>query len=77
MVFYTGNAFPEWKGSLFQGALALTHLNRLVLEGNKVVKEERLFEKMKWRVRNVAQGPDGFLYIAVDGGMILRIRPAR
>jgi aldose sugar dehydrogenase len=77
MVFYTGNAFPEWKGSLFQGALALTHLNRLVLEGNKVVKEERLFEQMNWRVRNVAQGPDGFLYIAVDGGMVMRIRPAR
>jgi glucose/arabinose dehydrogenase len=76
MVFYTGDAFPQWKGSLFMGALALTHLNRLVIENNKVVKEERLFEDKKWRVRSVKQGPDGFLYIGVDGGMVLRIRPA-
>jgi glucose/arabinose dehydrogenase len=76
MVFYTGNAFPQWKGNLFMGAMALTHLNRLVIENNKVVREERLFEEKKWRVRSVKQGPDGYLYIGVDGGMVLRIRPA-
>jgi glucose/arabinose dehydrogenase len=47
-----------------------------VAEG-KVVKEERLLSDRKWRVRNVVQGPDGYLYIGVDGGMVLRIRPAR
>jgi aldose sugar dehydrogenase len=76
MVFYSGNAFPQWRGNLFMGAMALTHLNRLVIENNKVVREERLFEDRKWRVRSVKQGPDGFLYIGVDGGMVLRIRPA-
>ena len=76
MVFYTGNAFPQWKGNLFMGAMALTHLNRLVIEQNKVIREERLFEDKKWRVRSVKQGPDGFLYIGVDGGMVLRVRPA-
>ena len=76
MEFYTGNAFPMWKGNLFIGGLVLTHLNRLVIKENKVVHEERLLQDQKWRVRSVKQGPDGFLYIGVDGGMILRIRPA-
>ncbi len=77
LLFYTGEAFPSWKGSLFQGALALTHLNRLELRDGKVVQEERLFADKQWRVRSLAQGPDGFLYIGVDGGMVLRIRPAK
>lgn len=75
MEFYTGNAFPMWKGNLFIGGMVLTHLNRLVIKDNKVVHEERLLKDQKWRVRSVKQGPDGFLYIGVDGGMILRIRP--
>jgi glucose/arabinose dehydrogenase len=77
LMFYTGDAFPEWKGSIFQGALALTHLNRLEMLDGKVVREERLLGDKQWRVRSVTQGPDGFLYIGVDGGMVLRIRPAR
>ena len=76
MEFYTGDAFPQWKGNLFIGGMVLTHLNRLVIQNNKVVHEERLLQDQKWRVRSVRQGPDGFLYIGVDGGMILRIRPA-
>ena len=59
------------------GALALTHLNRLVIKDNKVIEEERIFEDKKWRVRSEKQGPDGFLYIGVDGGMVIRIRPAK
>jgi glucose/arabinose dehydrogenase len=77
ITFYTGDKIPAWKGNLFTGAMALTHLNRLVIEDNKVVKEERIFEGRSWRVRNVKQGPDGHLYIAVDGGMVIRIRPAK
>jgi glucose/arabinose dehydrogenase len=77
MVFYTGDAFPAWKGSLFMGALALTHLNRIEIENSKVVNEERLLEGKKWRVRCVKQGPDGYLYIGVDGGMVVRLRPWR
>lgn len=75
MVFYTGDVYPKWKGNLFIGALALTHLNRSVIKDNKVVHEERLLKDLKWRVRNVIQGPDGYLYISVDGGMILKIYP--
>lgn len=75
MEFYTSDVIPFWKGNLFIGAMALTHLNRLIMENNKVVKEERLLTDKKWRVRSVKQGPDGYLYIGIDGGKILRIRP--
>ncbi len=75
MQFYTADAIPSWKGNLFIGAMALKHLNRLVIENNKVVKEERLLTDKGWRVRSVKQGPDGFLYIGIDGGKILRIMP--
>ena len=76
LVIYDGDKFPSWKGDFFTGALALTHLNRLVVADGKVVREERLLADRKWRVRNVCQGPDGYLYLGVDGGMVLRLRPA-
>lgn len=75
MSFYTGDQFPGWKGNLFIGAMALTHLNRLVLKDGKVVHEERLLDDRDWRVRFVTEGPEGFLYIGIDDGMILRLRP--
>jgi len=75
LAFYTGSQLTAWRGNLFSGAMAKVHLNRLVLDGHKVVKEERLFEDRRWRVRSVVQGPDGFLYLGVDGGMVVRIRP--
>lgn len=75
MQFYTSDVIPSWKGNLFIGSMVLTHLNRLVIENNKVVREERLLGDKKWRVRSVKQGPDGFLYLGVDGGKILRIMP--
>ena len=76
MFFYTGAAFPEWRGNLFIGALALTHLNRLVIEGHEVLHEERLLEKQGWRVRFVEQGPDDFVYLGTDDGDIYRLVPA-
>ncbi|MEK6782207.1 MAG: PQQ-dependent sugar dehydrogenase [Bacteroidota bacterium] len=75
MQFYSSDVIPIWKGNLFIGAMALKHLNRLVIENNKVIKEERLLTDKSWRVRSVKQGPDGYLYIGVDGGKILRIMP--
>jgi glucose/arabinose dehydrogenase len=75
MEFYTGNAFPKWKHNLFIGALALRHLNRLTVEGNRIIHEERSLEDQKWRIRFVKQGPDELLYIGVDNGNIIRIRP--
>ncbi len=75
MVFYTGDKYPAWKGNLFIGSMVLMHLNRLTIRDGLVVNEERILKGMNWRVRNVIQGPDGYLYIGVDGGMILKILP--
>lgn len=75
MLFYTGDAFPRWKGNIFIGAMKLKHLNRLEIKDNKVIHEERLLKELDGRIRNVIQGPDGFLYVGVDGGMIVRIKP--
>jgi glucose/arabinose dehydrogenase len=78
MAFYTGTLFPAWRGNLFVGALAAQLLARLELNGDKVVKEERLLHELHERIRDVRQGPDGALYLATDsgGGRILRIAPA-
>ena len=75
MEFYTADVIPQWKGNLFIGAMALKHLNRLVIKDNKVIKEHRLLTDKNWRIRCVKEGPDGFLYIGIDKGRILRIKP--
>jgi aldose sugar dehydrogenase len=77
MQFYTSDVIPVWKGNLFIGSMVLRHLNRLVIENNKVIKEERLLTDKNMRVRSVKQGPDGYLYLGVDGGKILRIMPGQ
>ncbi|TVQ84747.1 MAG: PQQ-dependent sugar dehydrogenase [Micavibrio sp.] len=78
MTFYTGDKFPAWQGSLFSGALAGQHLSRLTLEGETVLAEERLLTELEQRIRDVRQGPDGYLYILLDTyeGDILRLVPA-
>lgn len=76
MEFYNGTAFPRWSGNLFVGAMAKTHINRLVIEGDRVMHEERLLVDKGWRVRFVEEGPDGYLYFGVDAGMIMRLVPA-
>lgn len=77
MMFYTGDAFPEWRGSLFNGGLAARALVRLDLDGDKVLREERLFGSLSRRIRAVVQGPDGLIYMLTDEspGEVLRIRP--
>ncbi len=75
--FYTGDAFPAWKGSLFVGALKEMRLVRLVLEGDKVTGEEHLLKDRNQRVRDVRQGPDGALYLVTDqdNGELWKIVP--
>ncbi|MEN9203289.1 MAG: PQQ-dependent sugar dehydrogenase [Thermostichus sp. DG_1_6_bins_120] len=77
MAFYTGEAFPEWQGNLFVGALAGQHLARLQLQGDRAVAEERLLEGAVGRIRDVRQGPDGLLYLLTDApnGSLLRLEP--
>jgi glucose/arabinose dehydrogenase len=78
MAFYTGDAFSAWRGNLFVGALPLRHLQRLELDGEKVVREERLLTDLKERIRDVRQAPDGTLWVLTDGrdGKVLRLSPA-
>jgi glucose/arabinose dehydrogenase len=75
LVFYRNDAFPQWQGDAFIGAMALTHLSRLEVADDRVINEERLLEDRDWRVRSIEEGPDGSLYLGIDGGMIVRLRP--
>ena len=75
MMFYRGAAFPEWRGSVFIGGMAIRHLNRLVVEGDRITREERLFEDQRWRVRNFAESREGYIYLGLDNGLVVRIRP--
>jgi glucose/arabinose dehydrogenase len=75
IAFYTGDLIPGWKGSLLNGALKFELLSRLELKGDKILKEERLLQSMRERIRDVRQGPDGAVYLLTDNasGRILRI----
>lgn len=75
--FYTGDVFPQWRGSLFVGSLSPGALVRLTLDGDRVTSEER-YLRDAGRVRDVVQGPDGLLYLLTDegNGRILRVGPA-
>jgi glucose/arabinose dehydrogenase len=79
MQFYTGDAFPAWRGRLFVGGLVSQRLVRLVIEGNRVVGEEHLLAERGKRVRDVRQGPDGALYVVTDepDGELWKITPRR
>ncbi len=78
MTFYDGDAFPEWQGDLFVGALKFQLIARLEMEGDKIVAEERLLEGQLGRIRDVKTGPDGFLYILTDdtNGALFRLQPS-
>ncbi len=77
MAFLASNRYPGWKGSLFVGALRGEALVRLELDGRRVVREERLLTTLYARIRDVRQGPDGWLYLLTDNedGRVLRVVP--
>ena len=82
MVFYTGDLFPAWKGSLFVGGLVTKNLVRLDVKGERVVGEERLLKDLQpaaERIRDVTQGPDGALYLLTDSpqGRVLKLVPKK
>jgi len=76
--FYTGDVFPEWRGSLFIGSLRTGALVRLAMTGDRVTAEERYLGD-SGRIREVVQGPDGLLYLLTDesNGRILKVEPAK
>jgi glucose/arabinose dehydrogenase len=74
LTFYSGDKFPNWKGNVFLATLSGEHLHRVVMEGNKVVKEEKIMGGEDSRFRNVRTGPDGYLYYSTDEGKIGRLK---
>lgn len=79
LMFYTGARFTRWRGDLFAGGLAGEALDRLVLDGTRVVRRETVLKGIG-RIRDVRQGPDGYVYVAVDhrGGdptPVVRLEP--
>jgi glucose/arabinose dehydrogenase len=79
MAFVSGSKFPQWQGDLLVGALRGQMLVRLVLDGEKVLREERLLQGKAGRIRDVRMGPDGLVYLLSDGpdGALLRLEPIR
>ena len=77
MAFYTGSVFPAWRGNLLVGALKFRLVVRLTLEGDRVVGQEPLIADLGERIRDVRQGPDGYVYLLTDSnnGRILRLEP--
>lgn len=78
MAFVTSERYgPAWQGSLLVGSLKFRYLARLALDGARVVKEDRLLPELRQRVRDVRQGPDGFIYLLTDDrqGQLLRLVP--
>lgn len=74
MIFYTGAGFPQWQGNLFVGALVGTALWRVELNEDQEVLRERLFFEPNERIRDVGQGPDGWIYLLTDSGKLVQIR---
>jgi glucose/arabinose dehydrogenase len=79
LLVYTGTKFPEWKGSVFVGGLAGMRVARLTLDGQKAELADNLVKGLG-RIRDVRQGPDGFIYLAVDDSQgkptpVVRLEP--
>jgi len=72
--FVSSDNYPDWKGNVLAGSLAFQYLERLVLENNKVTYREKLMDGMG-RVRSVNQGPDGYIYVGVEGKGIYKLLP--
>jgi len=70
-----GNRYPNWVNNILTGSLRFEYLHRVVLDGDKVVHEEKLLEGIG-RVRNVEMSPDGYIYVAIEKpGKIIKLIP--
>jgi glucose/arabinose dehydrogenase len=74
ITFVTSDRYPEWKGHLLIGSLKFQYLEWVKLKGNEIIGRQKIATDIG-RIRNIAQGPDGFIYIAVEGKGILKIIP--
>jgi aldose sugar dehydrogenase len=78
LAFYTGDRFPNWRGSVFSGGLVGQQIRRVVFDGTEVVHQEQLLADYGARIRDVRQGPDGYIYFLTDSssGVLARLEPA-
>lgn len=75
MTFVKGDRYPKWKNNILSGSLRFSHLNRSVVDGEKIIHQEQLLENIG-RVRNVEVSPDGYIYVAIElPGKILKLIP--
>lgn len=77
LILYRGDRYPEWEGDLFIGALRQKHIRRVVVDDDEVVHQEELLKDQVGRIRELAIGPDGYIYFATDEspGGVYRIEP--
>jgi glucose/arabinose dehydrogenase len=77
LIFYSGKALPQWKDSILFVTLKTGRLYRVTLDGDEVAKSEILIDNKYGRLRDIAEGPDGAIYISTDNGddAILRLSP--
>lgn len=73
-VMLKSDIYPKWKGNLFVGSLSYRYLERIELVGTRVMKREKILNRIG-RVRNIIEGPDGFLYVSVENKGIFKIIP--
>jgi aldose sugar dehydrogenase len=87
-MFYNGSHFPVWKGNFFFGCLRGARIIRVVLDGRRVVKQENILAGVYGRIREMAEGPDGYIYFstsnrdgrgrpAADDDRIMRLVPVK
>ena len=74
MAFSTSGIYENWTDNLFVGSLKFEYLERLIIENDKVIKREKVLDKIG-RVREVVESPEGYLYLGVEGKGILKIIP--
>ena len=74
MAYVDSDIYPNWKGNILIGSLSFQYLERLVMKDKKMAKREKLLEEIG-RVRDVEQGPDGYIYVSVEGKGVLKLVP--
>jgi glucose/arabinose dehydrogenase len=80
LIVYTGDQFPDWKGQMFAGGMSGLQLHRFAFDAKGgLMGREAMLETLRQRIRDVRQGPDGNVYLAVDSnpGGILRLEPVK
>jgi quinoprotein glucose dehydrogenase len=77
MIFYTGDAFPAWRDHLLIGTLFHQHVGVFRADGGQITPVARLLDRDGHRIRDLAQGPEGLIYVLTDGGggQVLRLSP--